>query len=295
MNAPIVIFAYNRLAPFQRLIQSLKNCPEHSASKLFIFIDGPKNNSDRLVISQIREYAESIEGFESLYVELSSINRGLGASIIRGVSKIINKYNQVIVLEDDLVLHPMFLKYMNDGLSYYENNNEVFSICGYTNKIIIPRDYNYNTYFCTRSSSWGWGTWKNRWNSVDWKLTDWDKYIKYKSKFNRWGGSDCFKMLNGWKYGHNHSWAIRFCFNQFLQDKVSLFPIKSLVANTGFDGTGTNCKKWSRFKYEMMDQNNSEFDFPSDIIIDKYILEQSLSYHSILRRLYSRLMYLIYK
>lgn len=106
---------------------------------------------------------------------------------------------------------------------------KVFSICGYTNKVKIPHEYEYDSYFCTRSSSWGWGTWADRWNSVDWELRDWKRYSKMARAFNKWGGSDCFKLLRSVKDGQGNSWAIRFCFSQFLQDKLSLFPTVSKV------------------------------------------------------------------
>ena len=37
------------------------------------------------------------------------------------------------------------------------------SICGYNNKIKIPKDYKADAYIYNRSSSWGWATWKDRW------------------------------------------------------------------------------------------------------------------------------------
>ena len=172
---------------------------------------------------------------------------------------------------------------------------KIFSICGYSNKIKIPKNYEYDAYFCTRSSSWGWGTWVDRWNSVDWELKDWEKLTKRGKAFNKWGGSDCFKMLKDWKKGKNQSWAIRFCFNQFLQNKVSLFPILSKVQNDGFDGEGSNCKKWSRFKYVFDNQGSKNFIFPKSLTINSTLFRSAMSYHSIIIRIWSRIMYLIYQ
>lgn len=203
-------------------------------------------------------------------------------------------YGKAIVLEDDLAFSANFLAYMNQGLDKYKEERKVFSICGYSNKVKVPKGYVYDTYFCTRSSSWGWGTWADRWNSVDWELKDWDKYLMMKKAFNKWGGSDCFKMLNDWKYGRNQSWAIRFCFAQFLQNKLSLFPIKSKVSNNGFDGDGTNCKKWSRFKYEFDETNNKVFMHPDEISLNKDLYKSAMSYNAVLIRIYSRIMYIIH-
>lgn len=293
--APIIIFAFNRPDALKATVESLKKNPESKDSELYIFIDGPRNEEDETKVEEVNSYVSSISGFKSLNVKSSSKNKGLGKSIISGVTEVINRHGSAIVIEDDLILLPNFLNFVNKGLSQYLNKQEVFSICGYTNKVSIPNDYDYDAYFCTRSSSWGWATWKDRWNSIDWKLNAWEDVCKRRKDFNRWGGSDCFGMLEGWKNGLNKSWAIRFCFNQFMQNKLSLFPVKSLVINDGFDGAGTNCKKWSRFKFELMDSNHIDFRLPSEITINKSFIRSTLKYHSIPRRILSRLMYLIYR
>ena len=102
-------------------------------------------------------------------------------------------------------------------------------------------------------------------------------------------------MLQGCKEGRNKSWAIRFCFNQFLQNKLSVFPVKSLVANNGFDGEGTNCRKYSRFKFELECSDKKHFNFPVKPEIVGSIHRQTMYYHSVFKRLWSRIMYLIYR
>lgn len=295
MLAPIVLFAFNRPESLKLTLNSLKNNPEAKDSDLFIFVDGPRNEEEKKLTDKTIEVAKKTEGFKNIRVKASNHNKGLGDSIISGVSEVINEYGIAIVLEDDLILQPNFLSFINQGLKQYSDDKKIFSVCGYTNKIRIPKDYPYDAYLCTRSSSWGWATWKERWNSVDWKLENWESYRSKKKAFNKWGGSDCYGMLEGWKKGLNNSWAIRFCFSQFLQDKLAVFPIKSLVQNEGFDGAGTNCKKWSRFKYELMNPNKYQFSFPTEISMNDYLFREAIKYHSIPIRVFSKIMYIINK
>ncbi len=295
--APIIIFAFNRPEALKNTIHSLLQNEEAKDSDLYVFVDGARPNKAGEVekVQAVQDIVKKITGFKSIHYTFSEKNKGLSNSIIQGVTQVINQYGKAIVLEDDLVFAINFLSYMNQGLERYEKEEKVFSICGYSNKVKVPKGYEYDTYFCTRSSSWGWGTWADRWNSVDWELKDWNKYSKMKRAFNKWGGSDCWKMLNDWKHGKNKSWAIRFCFAQFLQDKVSLFPTISKVKNDGFNGEGTNCKKWSRFKYEFDETENKTFAFPiaPDINLDLY--RSAMSYHSIAIRIWSKIMYQIYR
>ncbi len=294
--APIIIFAFNRPDALKNTILSLLQNEEAKDSDLYVFVDGARPNKagELEKVKAVQDIVKRITGFKSIHYTFSEKNKGLGNSIIQGVTQVINQYGKAIVLEDDLVFATNFLSYMNQGLERYEKEKKVFSICGYSNKVKVPKGYQYDTYFCTRSSSWGWGTWADRWNSVDWELKDWGKYIKMGRAFNKWGGSDCWKMLNDWRHRKNKSWAIRFCFAQFLQDKVSLFPTISKVRNDGFDGEGTNCKKWSRFKYEFDKTSNKQIKFPANTILDKELYKSAMAYHGILIRIYSRIMYLIY-
>lgn len=296
MLAPIIVFAFNRPKALENTINSLLMNVESIDSDLYVFVDGPRLNKpgEDEKVNQVKEYVKGIYGFKSLHYFFSENNKGLGDSIIQGVTKVINKYGKAIVLEDDLVFSSNFLSYMNQGLDKYEKNEKVFSICGYSNKVKVPQDYKFDTYFCTRSSSWGWGTWADRWDTVDWELKDWEKYSKMGKAFNKWGGSDCFRMLRSVREKGASSWAIRFGFSQFLQDKLSLFPIYSKVINNGFDGNGTNCKKWSRFKYDFDIDEKKIFKFPNEISLNDKLYKSAMSYHSILIRIYSRFMYIIH-
>lgn len=294
--APIVVFAFNRLYSLKKCIDSLLANEESKLSDLYVFVDGAR--IDKLgecdKVKSVQQYVQEIKGFKSLTYEFSDTNKGLGDSIISGVLKVINEYGCAIVLEDDLMVSMSFLRFMNDGLQKYQNDKSVYSICGYSNKMKVPLNYMPNTYFCTRSSSWGWATWKDRWATINWELPDWNNVERNRRKFNKWGGSDLYNMLKGWHTGKNNSWAIRFVYSQFMNDAISLFPTRSLVDNNGFDGTGTNCKKYSRFKCNYDRKSDIVFMYPDSIELNAKLFRKQMRYNSIPIRIWSRIMYLLY-
>lgn len=296
MYAPIVLFAFNRLEPLKACVSSLLNNTEAAETDLIVFVDGPRatKEGESEKVEAVREFVRNIAGFKSLETHFSKKNKKLGPSIIAGVTDVINRYGKAIVIEDDLIASRNFLAFMNQGLDKYELNKEVWSVCGYSNKVHIPQGYDYDAYFCSRSSSWGWATWKDRWQLCDWELEEWNTVINSGKKFNRWGGSDCFGMLAGWHEGRNQSWAIRFCYNQFVQNAVSLFPAVSKIDNEGFDGSGTNCKKFNRYKFEFDSGDNKNFRLPAEVIKNKKLYNEALKYYSIPIRIYSRLMNMYY-
>jgi len=295
--APIIVFAFNRPMGLKNLLNSLIHNELAEKSDLFVYVDGPRVDiiGEENKVLEVQNIVKEIQGFKNVKYNFSTINKGLDKSVLQGVTEVINQYGIAIVLEDDLVLSQNFLLFMNDGLNRYANQEKVFSICGYTNKIKVTSDYNFDSYFCTRSSSWGWATWKDRWNSVDWELKNWQKSSKIGAEFNKWGGSDLFRGICHVKDGCADNWDIKFVFSQFLQKKLSLFPVISKVRNEGFDGTGTNCKNWSCFKYDFDNSNKQEFIYPVNIQLNTKLYKSAMSYNGLLIRIWSRLMYFIYQ
>lgn len=287
MLAPIVIFAFNRPKSLQRMIESLRSNALYEESEKFIFIDGPRNDEDRRKIQEVLAIAQSVTS----NVSASAVNKGLGRSIISGVSAVIEKYGKAIVLEDDLICTPNFLAYMNQALDFYEQDQRIISVCGYGLQIKRPKKYDGDVYLSGRSSSWGWATWKDRWVSVDWEVKDWTEFSHNRRKikeFNK-NGSDMFSMLKGYMEGRNRSWAIRFCYNQYKTGRYSVCPFLSKVDNDGFGGDATNCKqKYSRFKIDPDKTGSLTFTFVRDIKPNRQIARECYHYHSIGMRIYSK-------
>ena len=286
MSAPIAIFAFNRPEALQRMINSLKTTPEYKESEKYFFIDGARTPDEQAAVDKVIEIARR----ESGNVSCNPGNIGLGSNIIRGVSTVLSKYARVIVIEDDLVLMPGFLKFMNDSLTYFENDNRILSVCGYSLQFKVPERYASSVYLGDRASSWGWATWRDRWVKVDWTVKDWREFSNDKSAikgFNR-AGSDLFSMLKDYMEGRNRSWAIRFCYHQYRHSLWSVHPIQSLVDNEGFGLAATNCRqKYNRFKIDPAENNS--FTISQSLEPEPDILKQLHKYHSIPIRIYSRL------
>ena len=158
--APIVLFIYNRPWHTQQTVETLQKNELANESELFIYSDAAKNEQASESVNAVREYIKTINGFKEITIILRDKNWGLADSIIDGVTKIVNEYGRIIVLEDDLVTSPYFLKFMNEGLTMYENEDKVASIHGY----IYPIDNLPNTFFIKGADCWGWATWKRAWD-----------------------------------------------------------------------------------------------------------------------------------
>ena len=243
--APIVIFTYARPEHTKNMIETLAKNNLAKKSEVFIFSDNAKKEIYKENVEKVRKYINTIPNkgmFKNVTIIEAEKNKGLANSVIEGVTKIINRYGKVIVLEDDLVVSTTFLDYMNDALEFYSTDNRIWSISGYNLPIEIPKKYKHEIYLSYRGCSWGWATWKDRWNNVDWKVVDYNKFkhsVSRRKKINR-GGNDMAQMLDCQMKGKCDSWAIRWCYEQSKKDMLTIYPVKSLVTNQGLDGSGTH-------------------------------------------------------
>ncbi|NQV18411.1 MAG: glycosyltransferase [Armatimonadetes bacterium] len=252
--APIILFVYNRPWHTCQTVETLRKNDLAGESDLYIYSDGSKNEQEKTKIEEVREYIRSIDGFKSIKIIERKENLGLANSVISGVTEIVNMYGRVIVMEDDVVSSKYFLDFMNNVLEFYKNDMRIFSVTG-INYLNIPTTYNYDVYLSYRGSSWGWGTWKNRWEKADWAISDYKEFIGNKEAqniFNR-AGEDVSDMLISQMNGNIDSWGIRWLYTQFKNDAFTLFPVHNLINNIGFDGTGTHCGKGNYSNTEIND------------------------------------------
>ena len=255
--APIVLFVYNRPDHTLQTLKALQKNYLADKSTLFIYSDGPKNNAldiDIENISKVRKIIKDQKWCRDVIIIESKINKGLANSVIEGVSEIVNKFGKVIVLEDDLITSKEFLKYVNNALEIYSNEEKVYGIAGYTiQNNLIGKE----TFFLPISSSWGWATWKRAWKDFETNgLKLLNAIEKHKNEFD-FGGYEYFKMLEDQVNNKNSSWAIRFYASVFLKKGLFLFPDYTFIKNIGFDNSGTHC-------------NDVEFD--QNILFDKPLI-----------------------
>ena len=276
--SPIALFVYNRPWHTEKTLKSLQQNKLAKDSLLYIFSDGPKSDREANKVNEVRKYIKSIEGFKDVIVVEAKRNKGLANSIIFGVTEVVNKYGKIIVLEDDLVTSRHFLFYMNDLLGKYEDKDLVYSITGYNhaNQLMkMPKNYNYDIYFCPRPSSWSWATWKDRWNKVDWEVKDFENFKNNKGlqqKFNA-GGEDMSEMLIKQMEGKIDSWAIRWCYHHFKNNALCAYPTKSYVDNIGFDGSGVHCGVNKGYKNDCLN-DKVEINRPEELKIEKDIINK---------------------
>jgi hypothetical protein len=289
--SPVCIFSYKRLDSLKQCIEKLKKCNLSEQTEVFIFNDGPKHTKDEIAINEVRNYLQSVNGFKTIELIFSTTNKGLANSIITGVTLVIEKYGSVIVLEDDLIVSPNFLEYMNKSLQFYANNPVVFSISGFSLPFKIPKNFTDDVYFLPRASSWGWASWLDRWEKIDWMITDYREFAgnkKQVKKFNE-GGSDMSGMLKKQMNGAIDSWAIRWCYHQYKMKTYTAYPVISKVDNIGFTADATNTHVYNRHRTKLDLDGKYDFILPHTVFPNKKFLLQFQQFYSIKSRIIGKI------
>lgn len=65
---------------------------------------------------------------------------------------------------------------MNEALDQCEADPRVFSIGGWSPPIDLPEGYAEDSYLSYRCCTWGWATWRDRWERVDWGVRDFESF-----------------------------------------------------------------------------------------------------------------------
>ena len=267
----VALFVYRRPEHTRRVLESIKR---NNIRKLYIFQDGCKEKKDLDCWKSVNELVKSIT-FAEVELHVSERNIGLANSIVKGVSYVLNKHNTVIVIEDDIILGDGYIDYMDECFERYKYDMRVYSIAGCDVPLIIPKDYEYDVFFTHRASSWGWGTWRNRWDKYkrDFNLVQEILKDSEKRAILDISGSDILSHVHGQLEAENDSWAAFWVLTIIDQKAVCVIPVKYLAKNIGFDGVGGThtIKKYSRLMSDLNDKKD-DFRFPPDIFVDKRIV-----------------------
>ena len=234
--SPICLFVYKRYDTTKLMLESLLACPECADSELYVFMDEARNDSEADDVEKVRALFDNLQGFKTIHPYPARMNKGMARSVIDGVTTVLEKHESIIVLEDDLVVAPDFLTFMNAALEAYRDRSDIWSISGYTPTLKEIEQYDKNGVFLVpRAQCWGWATWNDRWETVDWEVSDFNYLARNKKRRKAFdmGGNDLFRTLEMEHRERIESWAVRWAYAASKQKMWTVNPMLSKVQNIG--------------------------------------------------------------
>jgi len=278
MLVPVILFVYNRPWHTRQTIDSLKKNELADSTELIIFSDAPKNEKAESQVKEVRDYLKTIEGFKSVKIIEREHNWGLAASIIDGVTEVVNEYGRVIVLEDDIVTSPVFLQYMNTALDFYADKKDVWHISGWSYP--IESEGLGDAFLWRGMNCWGWATWSDRWKHFkkdpEGLINSWSSDDK--KAFDLGGTGVFWPQVLGNATGKLNTWAIFWYATIFQNKGLCLNPIVSYVDNIGHDGSGVHCGNDTSHLSAELCQKES-INLPTDIFESKLAVSRIIKFY----------------
>ncbi len=262
MNCPVALFAHKRPLHLRLVVDSLRANPEAADTEVFIFCDAAARPEDRPAVAEVRDYAQSVNGFKRVAVIEREINYGLSRSITEGVSRLCAEYGRAAVVEDDVLVSPHFLGWVNAALDKYENDERVFSVGCY----VFPTQRKLpKTFFLSLPDCWGWAVWARSWHryqadGVVLLQALYERNLEHRFDFE--GAYPYTEMLRGQILGKNDSWAVKWSASVLLAGGLTIYPGRSMTRNIGFDGTGTHCGESDAYLSELAEDLPAIEDIP---------------------------------
>lgn len=235
--APVSISVYDRYHHLRACVESLLANPEATNTVLYIFSDAPQPGHEESV-GRVRDYIRTISGFAEVRAVLQTTN-SYRINMRQAREIPMRDFGRMIRMEDDIVVSPVFLRYMNDALDRFEDDQKIFAITGYTAAFDHP--HNDRAFLSYGFSAWGYASWADR-NLPDIMMRrDFYSALRYQSKVRRRIQAlhpFMVPMLKLIEQGKMNPGDYKASAHQFLTGTFSVRPGISLVQNIGFDGSG---------------------------------------------------------
>ncbi|MCM1108750.1 MAG: glycosyltransferase [Clostridium sp.] len=255
--APVALFVYNRLGNTRRTLEHLLDNTLARHTDLYIFSDGGRDPHSWKEVNAVRNYLHALRRDVEARGTLRSItlverpeNVYLERNIMEGIAQVFGRHDRIIVLEDDICTSPHFLQYMNDAFRLYEADRRVMHVSGFTNlSLDTPEDF----YFTPHMSGWGWGTWRDRWQTHYRHYTSREEALHGLtpddlSRMEYGGVFPCLKSLDKRPIPWDVCWELAI----YRQQGLCLTPRHTLVRNIGlYNGTHfSHSRLLQRFEFD---------------------------------------------
>ena len=242
-ETPILLITFNRLSTTKKVFERIK---EQKPKYLFIASDGPRLDKpdDIQKISEVKSYiSDQIDWDCEVKTLFRETNLGCGLAVSGAITWFFEYVEQGIILEDDCVPYPDFFSFCEETLAYYKADDRIWEISGTNLQGGLQRGEG-AYYFSNYGGIWGWATWARAWNNYDFKMNNYDLFIKEKRI------AQIFKDREQQKFWINtlnkakdiDTWDYQWLMTIWSNKGLSIIPNVNLIENIGFDSIGTHTK-----------------------------------------------------
>ncbi|MDO1514323.1 nucleotide-diphospho-sugar transferase [Maribacter confluentis] len=261
-KSSVLLIVFNRIDKVKKVLPAIK---AYAPKKLYVAADGPRptHETDFGLTEEVRNYIlKEIDWDCKIITKFSDKNLGCKYGPLSAINWFFENEEQGIILEDDILPTQSFFNFCDYFLKHFKNNKEIFSITGINlNEKLSLKNEDY--FYAGYSFTWGWATWKSRWEKYKEVLKDFNSSdpLSYVSNGHKWDKASVIglhkKVAQSLK-DEIDAWDFPWAFTQFINKGYSVVPSKNLVKNIGFDAEGTHTHSPPHY----LNNKVSEIKFP---------------------------------
>lgn len=254
---PIAFFVFRRPEITNKVLtRIIKSDPP----KLYIFADGPRNKSDKLMTNETRKVIDNLLKNSRINVVkiYRQINLGSRESVVNGLDEVFKHEEAVIILEDDCLPSSHFFDFCNKALVKYREDKKINTICGTRIDLGgIVKENNISKYFIP----WGWALWRRSWKGYK-EMDDYEILsVTTKRGISRFLAWYLLEVSTLGKRKIIDEWDYKMIILQLIRETFSLIPSSNLVSNIGFGDYSSNTfLKTSVFDLPISDRFSDNID-----------------------------------
>ena len=265
MNIGICIIAYNRLNSLKRVLTSLEQGYYNESVTLIISIDKSNDN-------HVKDFAGQYEWKQGeKRIIAHPENLGLRKHVLK-CGDLLNEYDALIVLEDDVSVAPSFYYYAKQCVEKFYDDDNIAGISlynfplNYQNRLpFYPLHSDSDVYLMQCAQSWGQVWMKKQWFA----FKEW--YLNHSEEFGEL--SHLPKAICRWPKSSWLKYHTRYCIEK---KKYFVYPYVALSTNNSDAGTH-NINKSSFFQSNLLYGKKEIFKLTPTIYYDGFFESLLLS------------------
>jgi len=239
---PILFIVFKRLDTTKRTFEQIRKV---KPLKLYIASDGPKNESEKAKVLQVREFImKNIDWDCEVKTKFRDKNLGVGFGPNDAINWFFAHEEEGIILEDDCLPSISFFQFCSELLDIYKDNKKVGVIQGFNP--FPEKDYEYSYFFSKYDLKWGWATWKDRWQYQDMYMQDWTQVKKTDFLDGISNGNKLVKLYWGAVFDQTYMnpipWDTQFTYQMLKREMLTIVPKKNIILNIGYNEEASSTK-----------------------------------------------------
>ncbi|MFC2096245.1 glycosyl transferase [Bacteroidota bacterium] len=252
VSAPILLIAFNRPDVSKQTFEYIRAA---KPQKLYVAVDGAREGKEgeEILVKQVKEILQNVDWPCETHYKFNETNKGAERTVSSAISWVFESEEYAIILEDDIIAPLSFLKFAQEMLIKYKDDERIGTVTG-SNFTPIPVPNNTDYFFAKYGHSWGWATWKRVWNSFDLNVEVPDEHLTLnflntitnstaEAKFLQ----RSFQSMKN-KGPGNSTWDHVGNYFHRISNRLSIIPRVNLTSNIGTFGLHANGESEHHFR-----------------------------------------------